>query len=156
MKIDWDRFVMLLLPIKLRVKSLFALIRSMLAGIVPLHNRHLNYKSDVEYKLRHGSQVWSLEAVLNDTFDPIDRRIYIKDGDAENLTLLYPDEDLKAVILQPDGDGEAWLIHPDEDYEPSNYDFIVVFPFALPSGEMAHARGLVDYFKLAGKRYKIQ
>jgi hypothetical protein len=157
MRIDWDKFVLLLLPVKMRVKAFFGLIRAMIAGLEHVYNMFLSYEREVKYKLIHSSQVWSLEAVLNDEFDTELRRIKIEDAEMTTLILLYPDDDEEnrpAVLLQDDNTG-AWLIHPDHIYQIGEYDFTAVMPGAYSEDALKRVRSLIDYYKLAGKRYNI-
>jgi hypothetical protein len=137
------------------VGTVVAFIRALLAGLTPTYDKQRSFEADVLYKINHTSQVWSIEAVLNDIFDADSRRIYIKDAEYYKLTELFPDPELKHVTLQPDAGGDAWVIHPDELYKLETYDFVIMFPYVLTTGEESRARALVDYYRLAGKRHRF-
>lgn len=154
MQIDWNRFALLLLPLRLRTGTVYGLIKSMVAGVVNAYNALINYNADVKYKLAHTSQVWSIEAVLNDRFDLVQRRIKLVDAGGFDVTCLFPDGDIRPVILNSDSSA-PFMIHQDSSYFASSYDFIVVLPYAFPEADIYELRALVNYYKLAGKRFDI-
>lgn len=152
MNINWNKFATLLLPIGLRTRTLTEFIRSALTGLVPAYNKFIDYENDVKYRMKHTSQVWSIEAVLNDTFDPVERRIYIKSTEDTEFTALFPDEEERPVVLQPDT-VSVWKIHPDDGYNAGEYSFVVVFPGVVSQGTIDRASTIIDYYKLAGNFY---
>ena len=154
MLINWKRFVVSLLPVKLRTGSVYSLISAMVSGVVHIYNTLLSYNSNVTYKLAHTSQVWSIEDALNDRFDPQLRRIYIQDAGGEVVTLIHRRSDEEPVMIQPRTD-PALLIHNRSAYDGGNFDFIVKTPYTYSQGDIYAMRALVDYYKLAGKRYDI-
>ncbi|MCT4590524.1 MAG: hypothetical protein N4A71_22040 [Carboxylicivirga sp.] len=153
MEINWNRFVVLLLPIKKRTTTVFSFIRSVLAPVVYLFNLLRNYEADIRYKLEHTSQVGSIENVLNDAFDTALRRIYISDAGGDVVTLIHRDTDEKVLVLQDDT--APFTIHNDSAYFGGSYDFIVNIPYQFSEADMYRLRALVDYYKLAGKRYDV-
>lgn len=155
MEINWNKFVVLLLPLRLRMATVFGFIRSLLAPIVYIFNMLRTYETDIRYKLSHTSQVWSLEAVLNDAFDIAERRIYITDAGGEMVTLINRDTDGDALIIDQDSDGDALIIHNDSAYFGGSYDFIVNIPYQFTEAEMYRLKALVNYYKLAGKRFDV-
>ncbi len=155
MEINWNRFVVLLLPLRMRVATVFSFIRSVLAPVVYLFNLLQNYEADIRYKLAHTSQVWSIEAVLNDAFDISLRRIYISDAGGEVVTLINRDTDGNALIINRDSDVNPLIIHNDSAYFGGSYDFIVNIPYQFSEADMYRLKALVDYYKLAGKRFDV-
>lgn len=154
MQINFRRFIVNMLPVKLRTISLYALIYSLFNGIVDIYNRLTAYSDTISYKLKHTSQVWSIQKVLNDEFDPSARRIRVTDsGDAE-VILLNMDADQMPVLLDSDG-YDPILLHADSNYFASGFDFIVDVPFTIDQGQIYRLRTLVDYYRLAGKRYDV-
>ncbi|MBS2099199.1 hypothetical protein [Carboxylicivirga linearis] len=154
MEINWNRFVVLLLPLRMRVATVFSFIRSVLAPIVYLFNLLRTYESDIRYKLAHTSQVWSIEAVLNDAFDIELRRIYISDAGGDTITLIHRDSDNDPLVLDADEYG-AFIMQNDSAYFGGSYDFIVNIPYQFSDASLYRLRALVDYYKLAGKRYDV-
>lgn len=154
MLINWKRFVVNLLPVKLRTGSVYGLISAMVSGVVHIYNTLLSYNNNVTYKLAHTSQVWSIEDVLNDSFDPSQRRIYLQDAGGEVVTLIHRRTDEEPVIIQPRTD-PALLIHNRSAYDGGNFDFIVITPYRYTEADIYAMRALVNYYKLAGKRFDI-
>jgi hypothetical protein len=79
--LNFRRLVRSLTPSFLR-RAVFVAYLEVLA--YPLHNlyvRLLSKRSTYDYKIKHTSQVFSIENVLNDRYDKDLRRIYIEDGD---------------------------------------------------------------------------
>jgi len=155
MLINWKRFVVSLLPVKLRTGSVYGLISAMVSGVVHIYNTLLSYNSNVTYKLAHTSQVWSIEDALNDTFDPQLRRIYIADAGGNVIIPLQRDSDLDPYILGSDTEGTIMILQPDSGYTGGDYDFIVMLPYAFAQADIYRLKSIVDYYKLAGKRYDI-
>ena len=117
-------------------------------GIDSIHNEWLQFRSDNLYKLAHNSQICYLRKALNDRFDPSLRRIEISSGNAFTRQYIYTDGEQKPKWL-----GTMYL-HGDEDYEDTGVDFIVKVPTDLVFSIYAMT-ALVDFYKLASKRYKI-
>lgn len=154
MLINWNRFIINLLPIALRTTSAYGFIRALFAPVVDLYSSFQTYERDVKYKLAHNSQAWSIQAVLNDAFDPDYRRIRIEDPGDKNVTLLNLDDDQRPLITDDDATA-ASIVHNDSTYSVWSWDFIVVIPYAYSDSEIYRLRALVEFYKLAGKRYDV-
>ncbi len=154
MEINWNRFVVLLLPLRKRTASIFGFIRSVLAPVVYLYNVLRTYEADIRDKLKFTSQVWAIEAVLNDTFDTAERRTYISDAGTDVITLIHRDSDEDPVLLDDDAT-RAFVLHNDSAYFGGNYDFVVNIPYQFSEADIYQLRALINYYKLAGKRYDI-
>ncbi|WPC13622.1 hypothetical protein LEQ04_08415 [Riemerella anatipestifer] len=101
------------------------------------------------YNLQHNGQVCYLRKVLNDRFDVSQRRILIVDGNRYRRPYIYTDGEQKSKYL-----GIMYL-RDDADYADTGVDFIVLVPAGL-SYNNYEMQALVDFYKLASKRYKIQ
>jgi hypothetical protein len=99
--------------------------------------------------------VWSVKAVLNDTFDVDQRRITVSDSGQASIIILKPDTYNEPVVLQPDSVKPAVVISNDSAYAGSEFDFIVTVPFTITESDMYRLKALVNFYKLAGKRYKV-
>lgn len=107
------------------------------------------------YQMQHDSRVIYLEKVLNEyfeiaTYNPnsheATRKIYIVDVAAVPETYIFQPEENKPVYL-----GSVYL----DRETASNFQFIVKIPNEITYDE-ARLRALIDYYKLAGKRYIIE
>lgn len=154
MGINFKKWVANMLVIELRTTSVFSFVYAFIGGIIHLYNKQLDFDKDVSYKLQHTSQVWAIEKVLNDALDPFERRIYLSNIASNEIVPLQRDTDLEPLILQDDGT-LATPLYPDSGYEGSDYDFVVKAPLSLSDNELYKLKALVNYYKLAGKRYDI-
>jgi hypothetical protein len=153
--INFDSVVVWLIPKVLRTGFNVAWLKALVAPVVTLYNELLSYREDVLYKLSHNGQVCYLEGALNDAFDIVLRRIYISDAGGAVVTLINRDTDDNLTFINRDSDGDALLIHNDSAYFGGSYDFIVNIPYQFTEAEMYRLKALVDYYKLAGKRFDV-
>lgn len=154
MLVDWNRFVLLLLPLRLRVGTVFGFIRACLAPVATMADDLRAFGTDTAVKLKHNHQVWSIEKVLNDEFDPIERRIYTLDTEGYEALFLQLDDDVEPVMLDTDA-YSTLLVHRDSNYTGSGFDCIVVLPYYFPASDIYRVKALIDYYRLAGIRYDI-
>jgi hypothetical protein len=76
-EVDWRRFARMFTPVELRRSKLMAMLYAALSPIAVLHATFISFRSNVQYRLGINYQVCYLEKLLNDTYDVVDRRIYI-------------------------------------------------------------------------------
>jgi len=145
---NWDRLVLLLLPIQLRVAVNFVLFRAMIQSIYTLNDRFLANRTDNLYKLKHNGQVCYLRAMLNDSFDITNRRIMIEDTGRNDWTFVYNEAQNKPLLL------ETVIIVSEHLTNDEGTDFTVKVPAEF-SPLQSQIISLVNYYKLAGKRYSI-
>lgn len=160
-EIDWERLAGLLLPIRLRQPRTLALLRVMLRPVQVAHSAFMRWKAATEYRLNHSGQVAYLEKVLNDTwgldYDPADhaatQSIIILDG--EQLERAYLHQAAEDLPLYLDDPAAPVYLFRESEYLAEYSDFIVLVPQGIVFDE-ARMRAVIDFYKLAGKRYKIQ
>lgn len=147
---DHSKLASLHTPTRQRKIRFLSLLKCFVAPIQVYQNEFEANRNNNIYKLNHNGQICRLTSVLNDTFDNEQRRIYIANGGGNLVTLIHKDTDQKLVQL-------PIIVHRDEDYADSGYDFIVVIPSDIPLSQETeyHIKSVVNYYKLAGKRYKI-
>lgn len=146
--INWSRFGMLLLPTFMRNGHMNAWITLLLSPVADVHYWWLQYRRENIYNLAHNSQICYLRAALNDRFDNQQRRIRIDEGNAFKRKYIYTDAEEKPTFL-----GTMYL-YDDSDYADTGVDFIVVVPADLLFS-IYEMKSLVDFYRLASKRYKI-
>lgn len=147
--IDYKRIVIQFLPIELRRSSIVALGYVLLAGTVSLYDQWRPYRESNLYKLGHNGQVCRLRKVLNDYFDVSERRIRIVDGAQYNRSYIYTNAEAQPRYL-----GRMYL-RPSTDFADSGVDFIVLVPVGLDFN-MDDMKAMIDYYRLASKRYDIR
>lgn len=148
-EIDINRLVVLLLPTFLRGKELFAFARAMVQPVYSLMgwfevNRQANL-----YNLKHNGQVCYLRAVLNDAFDMQLRRIRLEDSERLDWVFVYPEAADRPLWL------DTVVIASEAFTSDEGTDFTVIVPSDLSRAIIPQMISLVNYYKLAGKRYSI-
>lgn len=111
--VNFKRLALLLLPTFWRRPLFAAMAYAAVSPLQYLHTRFILWKRESDYRLEHNGQVCYLRALLNDKFDPIDRRITITET-VENvgfITLHKREEDAEVL-------GPAPRIGPDPDSQP--------------------------------------
>lgn len=151
-KLDIPKLITISLPVVLRRWGLVALLNDILAPFARLVD-------DVRYKMQHDGRVVYLEKVLNESFDmpgyspknhEATKTIVIGPGNIPVQIYLY----LKAEPEEPLWlDDDVWLQTGPEMWQ-NYYDFTVKAPQGLSIQKNKIIR-LVNFYKMAGKKYKI-
>lgn len=142
-------------PFPLRSTFLLKFIGVLLTPISQLHQLFLQYRKAVLYELSITPQVCYLEALLNDRYDYSLRRIYIGDPIDKSPMYLYTDAELKPVYFNVDGEPPLQFLYTDSEATEYADDFIVWVPVSL-AFDAVEMRSLVNKFKMAGMKFKIQ
>lgn len=145
--IDAQSLVIRLIPTFLRKERLGALLALAASEIVDLNNILIAHRSASVVKVKHNGQVCKLRKILNDTFD-YQRRITIVDGLLKKPGYIYTDGENKPTWL-----GHMY-IYTDEETDGTGIDFTVLIPGELKNYQI-EIRALIDFYKLASKRFKI-
>ena len=112
-EVNIKRFALLLLPTFWRKPLLATLAYAMVSPLGYLHTRFVLFRRDTVYRLTHNGQVCYLRAVLNDQFDPIQRRITLTEAAARaGVFRLHKREAEQAFLLTPRATGSEFIIHP--------------------------------------------
>lgn len=150
--IDINKLVVLLAQTFLRKPRLLALLQSLTTPIATLQQQWYKKRLDNIYKLKHNGQVCYLKKAINDDFDASLRRIKIADGNKYERVYLYANSEKK----QPKLLGKTFL-RPVGDYADTGADFRVIVPQGFDfTNNIYQLRALIDFYKLAGKRYLIE
>lgn len=169
--VNWKNLVNFLTPPFLRTVRL---IDWLLVLIEPLSstNRELRvFRDQAIYKVTHNGTVVLLQKVLNDAFDNELRRILICDTIEFPSVWVYPEADNRPVYVDDESGDPVWVYDFNSVFTEAEYDFIVKMPIELmPTGDTTgtvdevpedllifelQIKSLVNYYKLASKRYKI-
>lgn len=146
--VDLSKLSQLLTPTFLRMPTLTAWVKCLnypLEKVVDDFNFNRNQNL---YNLAHNGQKCYLRKALNDRFDVSNRRITIDDGNRYERQYIYTDGERKPKFL-----GVMYL-YDDADYSDTGVDFIVNVPNNLTYNNY-EMTALIDFYKLASKRYKI-
>lgn len=154
--INYNRLGLALVPLKLRQPILMGLIYVMLSGVRRAASVFGSYREQTNYRLTHNGQVCYLKAVLNDRFDPTQRRITIDDVDAGESLLIYKRELEKPLRIYRRVADKAVILTKRAFTGSDAVDFAVVVPAELRgSFDEEQMRALVTLYKLTSKRFTI-
>jgi hypothetical protein len=154
--VSLPRFVTLLLPLSLRKTAMVSWLFALITPYKELLAWFKIFRRDSSYKILHTPQVYSMENVLNDGFDPSLRRIYIVDGLYKSAVYFYePDENSPVHFFEINP--QVYFYEP-EELEKLDVDFVVVLPLGmnLPASEMIRLKSLVDFYRLPDKTYTVR
>lgn len=160
--IDWERFVVWNLPGFLRTIVRVKWLQVLLKPLHTVHQSFIAFSEEQRYKLSHNSQVIYLEAVLNDRFDNVLRRIRIINQKVWEPLYVYDTSDGRPVFLYNTNDNRPVYVYNQADYEIEMPDFIVEVPQDLRPGTndeeeafITEMETLINYYKLYSKKYQI-
>ncbi len=158
-KIDFKKLVILLLPTFWRERKFTSWLIALVSPISTLYSKFMNLRKKNWYDLNHNGQVCYLEKALNDKFDNELRRIEISDGSSFEQKYIYTKAENRPVFLG------TFYIHNRSEIRDTSVDFIVKIPYEVYEAEKQmtedgeyrffNIEGLVNYYKLASKRYEI-
>lgn len=134
----------------LRKPILLAFLNAIVAQVSNLHYSWKQKRLTDWYKIEHTGQVCLLRKVLNDALDPIDRRIYIGNGNAFPRKYIYTGAEKKPVFLG------KMFIYRNSEYLNTGADFIVFSPQNIIDTKINELNALILFYKLASKRYQIR
>lgn len=145
------------LPVRLRQTVQYAWLKVLLRPVMFLAGLFKANREANIYDLKHNGQVCFMEAVLNDTFDPALRRIFIDDPAYIDPLYLFPPMSLRPVYLglaseagttiYPD---PQWLYLRTELYSGGGVQFIIHVPAGL-AVDLPRMRALTDKYRLVSK-----
>jgi len=147
--LDVNKLGVLLTPPFLRGSILLGFIEAIVEPLKDVHYNFVQNRDRNIYLLEHNGQVCYMEAALNDSFDRSQRRIRIVDGNKYQRQYIYTRAENKPKYL-----GKIYL-HERSDYSDTGIDFIVEVPRDLQYNDY-EMKALIDLYRLASKRYKIQ
>lgn len=149
-KLNIKKLAVLLLPTFLRQSLLMAYLFSLSKPLERWLYEWQQFREDNLYKLNHNFQVCYMRAVLNDRFDPIQRRIIITGSHRYKQQYIYTKPENKPKYLG------TMHLRMDSDYEDNGADFLVLVPKELLNDDNFEMKALINYYKLASKRYRIE
>lgn len=152
---DFDEVIEFNLPIHLRQFKILAYLKFISTPFKRLLNEFYEFTNKVKYEVSFNGQVIYLEHILNDTFDNVNRGIYITDADQEDQVFLFnqAEQNEKTYLYNISESGpETYLYNQSESLSWPN--FIVNVPSGVTYDEN-QMKALINKYKLAGKKYKI-
>lgn len=158
-EVDFRKLVVLLLPTFWRERKFIAWLYSLVAPVRTIHYNFMQLRERHWYDLQHNGQVCYLEKALNDSFDNELRRIEIGEGSSTEQTYIYTHAENRPVYLS------VYYLQSRAEIKKISIDFVVKIPQDVYEREKQtqedgkdrffNIEDVVNYYKLAGKRYEI-
>lgn len=153
--INWSLFITWLLPNDLRKVRIVRYLIALVNTVKELHYDFLQFYDDTLYEIKINGQTIKLERVLNDKFDPIQRRIYISDGDYYHPPIFYEEYKNLPVIFFNENNEDNPIF-----YSINSIDNLVSFNFFvnIPADvwhDRTRVRALVNKYKIFGRTFDI-
>jgi hypothetical protein len=156
-RIYLPNFIRMLFPGRWQKARLMAWLNAIIAPIKRMNADFDTARDEVLYKLAHGPQVVHIEAVLNDRWDNIDRRIKVEDGAGFEPLPIYRDAETKTppyIYKEAEGKPNPY-IYQEMEIDGVSIDFVIKIPVAIVF-DMDELKALVDTYRLAGKVYIVE
>ncbi len=154
-KIDFPKSVILLLPSFLRKPIMIRYLQAVMQLLDQIYYEWYNWRLDNIYKLEHTGQVCSLEGSLNDVFDPVERRIYIGDGQIYQTAYIYTEAEAQDVFVHTESEEPTIWLRTEPETADTGLDFIVFVPEQLYDTQIYALHAHVKFYKAGGFRYDI-
>lgn len=155
--IDLNRFVGMLLPIAIRKTPMLQWVMALITPCRQLHTLFRQYRTATNYKIDHTPQVYSIQNVLNDVYDRIERRIYLRDGIYRSPVRFY-DRSSDSPVHFYERPQQPVRFFDRADLLVLDLDFVVMIPtaLALNDSDTARLRALIDFYRLPDKTYTLE
>ena len=159
-KINVFGIVRSLIPTKIRNQIHLAWLASLLQPLQELNGKFAFYAKTTRYDLNFNGQIIYLEHVLNNAYDDLLRRIFIKDPNLlafDNFFIFYEAENQPTneyVYYDLEGINEPYIL---SEFDVIDYvEFEVWIPQnILTTPTIPYIKSLINKYKIAGKRYKL-
>ena len=160
--INWRKFIIENLEVDLRRVKTVKWLEVLFKPIIWLHIEFLAFRTQALYKVNHNSQICYLQAVLNDSFDNIQRRIIIRNATLREPLWFYEPEENKPVVFYESEDNKPVYFREESEFIGDGADFLVLVPIDLKPTNTQEENALlikmkaqIDYYKLFVKNYII-
>ncbi|MRJ11672.1 hypothetical protein EDL98_11425 [Ornithobacterium rhinotracheale] len=161
--IDLPKLVLLLTPTFLRRARFKEWLVSLVYPLTSVQSTFQRLRREDIYKLEHTPQVCSLEAMLNDQFDIVERRIRIGETLKADPFFIFAENENTPKFI--DNENEIIYLNSYNENADTGSEFVVYLPFEVWDREKTEEKlgkyryyrieALLDFYKLAGKKYKI-
>ena len=154
--VDFTTLVKQLMPVRLRQSKMVRWLQCLIVPVIELYQYFTANRSNNLYWLGHNGQVVYLQAVLNDIFDPISRRIYIDDGGITDPLFVYLNAETTPLWLGKMSEaGSTWYPDPQwlfttAETTASGFCFVIKVPTVVVF-DTYRLRALVDKYRLPSK-----
>lgn len=153
--VNWNKLISWLTPSVLFKPKIFALLKSIVAPISLLQGEFIGYRYQVNYELSITGQVCRLEKLLNDRYDPVDRRIYISNGNPSPKKFAFKQNEFVPQPVYTEPENVGYFIFQEGEITQQTYHFNVNVPVGLAFDENEF-KSVLNAFKMPAKKYTIE
>lgn len=154
-KINWNKLMIWLLPVSLRKSKIVAYLAALIYPIKRLYIDFLFFRKQQLYEAEINGQTIKLERVLNDTFDPLERRIYITDGSYFTPPVFYEEWKNQPVIFYEEGNADNPIYYSiDSIDERVDFNFFVHVPSEV-FFEKPRIKAVTNKYKIFGRTFDV-
>lgn len=140
----------------LRTASVLAMLKACVLPLEELRGELLLKRQDVNYWMGITPQKCYLEKALNDTFDTIQRRIFLSNTSGIDMQLIHTDAADMPVIIGQNTSDQYMLIHNNAGYTGGGINFVVnLNGLILNNYQTLQLTAIVNRYKLADKTFEI-
>lgn len=154
-KIDWNILALSNLPTMLRKPTLAAFVQILLKPINSLHYKWYEWRIKNIYKIEHSGQVCYLRKSLNEEFDPVQKRIWIGEGNLHDTTYIYTEGEKKITRIFTESENKIFWLRTEAETADTGLDFIVWVPPEVYAASFFGLHAHIKFYKAGGKRYNI-
>lgn len=132
--VNFVNLIKLSLPINLRKPKILVYLTALFSPLIGRYNYLVDFRKKVLYIVAHNSSITLLQKMLNDKFDSVERRIYIKNIERKDIDRFYYSDENKEFgyydegnvqkgfyyIFQNDNISPDYIVHIPIEYQPQD------------------------------------
>ena len=148
---DWQRVMRQMLPIKLRRGGVLLLVYALCYVTRRIAEQAWQWVKTLIERLAYTSQVQAMRALLNDVFDPLQRRIRLIDGSDGNV-LLFGSQQPHRVICSANDTATRVIVVP-QSMTTIGCDFVVRVPQGVDIDDIT---GFIKSYVFCGLSFRVE
>jgi len=153
--VNLNKLIIWLLPISLRKSKVVSYLVALIKPIQNLYVNFLYFRNQQLYDAEINGQTIKLERVLNDTFDVVERRIYITDGDYFTPPVFYEEYKNLPVIFYEEGNTDNPIYYKVDSIDDRvDFNFYVHVPQDV-FFEKPRITALTNKYKIFGRTFDV-
>lgn len=152
---DIKKWIYNVLPTFLRKQNLTDFLEALLSPLKRLFDLLVSFRNGNLYRLDITSQVCKLEKMLNDRYDPEQRRITITDGEFVPEEFIYKSVEKRDISVYLNSENDNVPVYKFIEFGSKYSDFIVNVPGSV-AFDLSEMTALIHMYKLASKIFTIK
>lgn len=142
-------------PIRQRKRKTNKWLSAVFTPIVKMRIDFLAFRNESLYKVNHNSQICYLQAVLNDKFDNVLRRIVIRNAVLKEPIWFYEPEENKPVLFYEPSDNKPVYFREESEFIGDGADFLVLVPIDIKPTNTQEENALIVKMQSQIEYYKL-